>query len=396
MNRIIASAGIIAVGTASLCAADRPLKLSAELRGFYDDNYATAPSSANPQGSAGIDVRPRIAYEVNTDALKASLAYEYGLKYYFDRPGSDTDQSHQVDLALEHRFSNRARIEVNDSFAYANEPELISPTFAGTPIRSDSSAYRNYFKVDLTGTVTEQVSVQPGYRMNWYDYLDPNPGGYGALLDRFEHLFHLDMQYQVRNDTMAYLGYQYGIFDYTSDLLLSNGQPADSRNNNSHYFYVGAKHQLNSKVVLEGKVGAQYSTWESNTYDDQWSPYLDVSGTYTFVPGSRLKLGVTCQQQATDILAANQTATMFYTSLEHRITPRITGQVNAQYQLGTYNGGTFDGESDNYFLAGLNLQYKINQWLSAIVGYNFDRLDSDISSRSFTRNRVFGGIQARY
>ena len=47
-------------------------------------------------------------------------------------------------------------------------------------------------------------------------------------------------------------------------------------------------------------------------------------------------------------------------------------------------------------LVGVNLSYEINKFLSAEAGYNFDRLDSDLDQRSFTRNRVYVGIRGSY
>ena len=44
----------------------------------------------------------------------------------------------------------------------------------------------------------------------------------------------------------------------------------------------------------------------------------------------------------------------------------------------------------------MNLTYEINRFLAAEAGYNYDRLDSDLSFRSFTRNRVYVGLRASY
>ena len=61
----------------------------------------------------------------------------------------------------------------------------------------------------------------------------------------------------------------------------------------------------------------------------------------------------------------------------------------------SFAGGA-DDMSENFLLAGLNLSYEINKFLSADAGYNIDRLDSDLDGRSFTRNRVYMGIRATY
>ena len=106
---------------------------------------------------------------------------------------------------------------------------------------------------------------------------------------------------------------------------------------------------------------------------------------------------------ATDLLGASDTgvttdaaASSFYASLNHKITPYLTGSLQAQYQHNELNGGALDGLSEDFYIAGVNLEYQFDQHLAAHVGYNFDRLNSDVAGRDFTRNRVYVGVTASY
>jgi hypothetical protein len=56
----------------------------------------------------------------------------YDLKWYENR--SDTDQSHQFNGHLEHEFSERYKLSVNESFVVAQEPTVIDPTSFRTPV----------------------------------------------------------------------------------------------------------------------------------------------------------------------------------------------------------------------------------------------------------------------
>src|SRR6185503_8242958 len=106
----------------------------------------------------------------------------------------------------------------------------------------------------------------------------------------------------------------------------------------------------------------------------------------TDLAGSGTASGVTLDQDTTTV----------YGAVHHRITARIAANVVGQYQRSVFNGGTLDGELDNFFLAGLNLQYEISQNWSAEAGYNYDRLDSDVGGRSFSRNRIYAGVRLQY
>jgi uncharacterized protein (PEP-CTERM system associated) len=105
---------------------------------------------------------------------------------------------------------------------------------------------------------------------------------------------------------------------------------------------------------------------------------------------------------ATDIFSAQggnlttdaETTTVFG-SLNHRILPHLYGNLTGQFQSSTLNGGTFNNDNELYYLVGLNLEYRFNLHLSTHIGYNYDKLDSDVG-RSFDRNRVYVGVTATY
>ena len=83
------------------------------LRGFYDDNYDTAPSGAKI-GSFGFEVSPQISLNVPLQQTELGVRYIYGLYYYEKREDWDQDpidQTHQFDLWLDHASANAGRPE---------------------------------------------------------------------------------------------------------------------------------------------------------------------------------------------------------------------------------------------------------------------------------------------
>ena len=57
---------------------------------------------------------------------------------------------------------------------------------------------------------------------------------------------------------------------------------------------------------------------------------------------------------------------------------------------------SFDGDADLFYVVGVNLEYRFNRNFLANIGYNWDKLDSDIPDRTFDRNRVYIGVTASY
>jgi uncharacterized protein (PEP-CTERM system associated) len=95
-------------------------------------------------------------------------------------------------------------------------------------------------------------------------------------------------------------------------------------------------------------------------------------------------------------LTLDSEASSVYASVNHKITANLTGSILGQYQHSVFRGGSADSLSDDYFIVGLNLTYRINPWISTEAGYNFDRLKSDLGGRAYDRNRIYVGVRATY
>jgi hypothetical protein len=215
------------------------------------------------------------------------------------------------------------------------------------------------------------------------------------------------------------LGYQYEWLQYSSSDSLTQFASGPGyvdpnlRDYNSHFIYAGLDHNFTSQLSTSLRLGAQITDYENlhdyalyaNQDDSQITPYADLSLNWVYNPGSFVKVGVRSTLNATDVAylnslypVLNQQSTAAYGTWTHRLTPRLTGSLLGLFQASEYNGegSPVDGETDYLGMIGVNLTYAINTFLSAIGGYNYDRLDSDIPGRSYTRNRVFFGFSAKY
>jgi len=184
MKKLIASIGLVAVGTAGLQAAYAPgldsmetskmWSVSATLRGFYDDNYTTAPSGSK-RNSFGFAVKPSVSLNLPMDQTLISLRYTYGLYYYQDREDlgqKPIDQTHQLDLSIDHAFTERWTAKVTDSFVSAQEPGLVN---GGAVNRTQGNNIHNDGRVAVNTAWTELFSTELGYQNSLYDYQQSGP-----------------------------------------------------------------------------------------------------------------------------------------------------------------------------------------------------------------------------
>ncbi len=444
MKKIVASVGLVALGASSLQSAPIPglteeggknWSAALTLRGFYDDNLNTTPSSQGKQDTFGIEVSPSINYGLRGPQTQLTLGYVYSFKYYDHRPLGNAenkyDQQHLFNVALDHSFSERYRLDVRDSLAIGQEPDVLRAQNTFTTFqRISGDNIRNYGSIAFDADLTRLFGLEIGYDNAFYDYtqsgadFDPNTGivvpSNSGLLDRIENGIHLDTRWMILPETVAIFGYKFRDVSYTADELIGfvlvNGVPlpikSDQRDFQEHSIYIGAEHTFSPNLTGAVRAGASYVDYynEIAGTKNDWGPYAMANLRYTYAPQSYIEAGLSQDFNATDIVGlrnntqdttstsftASQEATVLYANINHQITPQLRGSLLGQFQYSTFNGGGLSSQSERYYLLGVNLSYQITPHFSTEVGYNYDKLDSDIDGRTFDRNRVYIGVTGSY
>ncbi len=451
MKKIVASVGMVALGASGIQIASaqtslpaptdtsKPWNISATLRGFYDDNVGTIPNSqALPAGmhrdSYGFEVSPSAALNWTMEQTTINLGVLYSLQYYENKipyTDSHTDQVFTFSGGLTHRFNEQLKVSVSDSFAIGQEPDLLQAgnTFA-TFQRVSGDNIRNYGSASLDAQLAPKLALGFGYDNAYYDYkatgataiYDPTSGldvvqpSIAGVLNRMENRAHLEAIYQIMPETKGLLGYQFTDVSYLQNEPISGyigfpGTIAYSRDRDyrEHTGYIGAQHNFLPNLTASVRVGASYSDY----YNDPgakgtYTPYVNLSVRYTYSPQSYAELGFAYDRNATDVVGLLGTgggladftldaeSAVVYATINHHIAGNLFANLMGQFQNSTYNGGEFNNQSEQYYLLGLDLQYRFNQYLSADIGYDYDNLQSKIMGRAFDENRVYIGLTASY
>lgn len=420
MKNLIYAAGFLTAGVASLAlstslqAQDGSKRWTVGLgaRGFFDDNIFTRPDlTVNGvnlrQDSFGVDISPSVTFNLPLSQGSLDFGYTYGLKWFENRPGDDIDHYHTFAGNFTHNFSPRYKLGLSENFALAQEPEQLAG--AGTaylPFRSEGDNIRNTAGVVFSAQLTDVVSGDVNYNNNYYDYDNP---GFDQALDRLEHVFGLNLRYQVRPQTFAVLGYQYGIYDYTSKIVTAfNPQ---SKDQSSHFVYGGVDHNFTSKLLGSARVGIQMAEWDKlgaalNQSRSRTTPYADASLSYAYASGSSIRVGVKHQRNATDLfdelnspILDTETTAAFLT-ISHAVTQKLNVSATGLFQNSSFEapGTTIAGQDEQYWNIGVTVSYKFTRWLSGEASYYFDNLDSSLfaGTRGYDRNRVFLGVRFTY
>jgi len=444
MNKILTTVGLAALGAASLQAQYAPgltalemskaWSLSVDLRGFYDDNYLTQPKSfptgvpgvnGHPISTWGTEISPSAAFNHSVESTLMSASYIYDERW--NENHSINDQSHQFNGRLEHEFSERYKLSVNESFVMAQEPTVIDPSIITTPLRLEGNNVRNTGQVDFTAVLTKDFDLHLGYGNTIYHYqqdselltmtapplsAETNGPTRSGLLDRMEQLATVDLRWKATPETTGILGYQYGHVDYTSPEYIifpgtapvTPGYRSDIRNEDSHYVFVGADESFTPNLNGSIRAGGQYLDYYKYG-TSRLSPYVDASLTDQYMPGCSGQLGVKHVHNSTDVAGfigttpvLDEESTAVYISDSHKLTERLTATVMGQAQLSTFDGGGsgYNGKSEDFYVLQVNFSYHFNPWFLTEAGYNFSKLLSDLPGRAYTRDFMYVGLRATY
>lgn len=448
MNKIIASVGLVALGAANVQAqSPSPLtgpttkwwNVQATVRGFYDDNINTAPShqpsklvnpNAIPRDKVwGYQFSPKVGATFGNDQTTFSADYTYSFLYYDHTPlGNSThyDQDHTFNLALSHSFSERYSVRVREAFTVGQEPDAIRATAFHTPFRLSGDNIVNSAGILFTAELTPLLGAEVGYDNAWYDYHDKfstrkNTDGtsittpsLSGSLDRVEQSPHLAALWHAMPDTTVSLGYRFGQVNYTGNEVIAGpvitpsktdatGVVSKDRDYRSHTIYVGLDHQFRPDFYGSVQVGASYYDYY-NLNNTSVGPYARLSLTYVYLPESSLEAGFQEGRAATDVVGADRgdlirdtESSVVWATVRHRIIPQFFANATATFQHSIFQGGgSFDGQAEDLYEFGANLEYQFNPHISAHIGYDWDHLDSDIGLRSYSRNKVYIGATASY
>ena len=416
MNKLVVSVGIIALGGSVLHAAEtgalnaqqteKAWSVSASLRGFYDDNFNAQPS-ATKQSSTGLEIAPSVDFGVAGEQSSVNVGYDFTARYYEKAVSGSSDHSdftHNFNATATHAFNERVRLNASEQFVIGQEPDLQRGPI-DNPQRIDGDNARNYASVGATVQATSLLGFQLGYNNTLVDYDDEGDGSNSARLDRMEHGVNLSARWTLTPQTVGIVGTRIGRTGYSRDGEFADvGVLATDRDSRSLILYSGAEHEFNNSLSGSLLVGGQRTTYPNNpNTDSEWSPWAEASLDYQYRTQTTMSFGFSYSRTATDMVSPlggnfvrdTETAAV-YASLKHEIMAHLSGSGTIRYQSAKFNGGSVDGNTDNFLLLGLGLAYEFNPNFEGNIGYNFDDLSSDIAGREYTRNKFYVGVTAKY
>ena len=297
-------------------------------------------------------------------------------------------------INIVHRVNETLRLRSRNHVTYEQEPDYDF----GIATDRRQGSYLRYSSDNSVGyRWTERLGTNTGYRFSGvtFDEIDRN--------DYERHLFYNQFRYRTSPSTVWTAAYRY------------QTQGNDSnRDSDSHYFLVGAEHQLSPTTVVVLRGGAQIQEIDGGASNS--APYVEATLRaaltesaqvraflrYGLEDRNRLIWAHDCWQ--VPVLARYEERQTFRLGLQgsYVVSPKLTFFGGVNVMMFNYDGqigpdpaapGSLDEKIVN-FNAGASYEVADNIFVTG--SYNFTKSSADADIRDYDRSRVQFGLQSSF
>jgi hypothetical protein len=379
----------------------RRWSISLRVREGYDDNINTTPT--NEEGSSTTYVEPQLLVNFPQDQTFIGLRYRFGAAYYPDRSADTIDQSHTADVLFSHTFDPRLVFNGQNEFRRGIEPELVELQ-SGVPLvtRRRGDFYYNNLNGRLTYNLTPRWAAAIGGGWTYWRFDETSTG---QINDRDECRAVTALLYDWDARTTIGLNYRYARTEYAQDTFVLVPPfilivPAEDRSSDSHAVFGSWERRFNPQFSTRFTAGGELRQFGDGT--DSTAPSASIDVSYNYGPQSSVTGGFTYQISTTELSQFRATdSALIFGQVSHRFTAKFRATMYLSYRLTTFRDPSVTlappvPEAEDAISSALTLQYVITPWCTLDGTYNFDRVDSDFTGRTFTRNRGTMGVRLTY
>ena len=391
------------------------LNFTFDSRVGYDSNTLAQPNTTITfTNAAGNPVRRNVngndsvffnfdlgaTYTAATSRSTLTAAADVGVSYYLDRPGRKYDVNGGLSLLYTYKLAPRLFLEASTYNAYISEGDFGASNLTNfngaalngvrTPGTTANSLNGDYFytadSIQLTFQASPRISLVTGYALTAFAY---DTSFYATIEDRVEQYFNEEFRFLLNPQLTLAADYRFGYVDYFSV------------NDDSYTNFIlgGFDYIFSPRLRGSIRAGVEFRVYPDAT-GNETSPYAEGSVTYNLSRRANLALiaryGI--EEGGLTTTATNANTLRLGISYNQSITARISGYLSFYYthsRFETPSGAVVDFNEDTYDVA-VGARYAINRNFSLEIGYTHTSVDSDIDTRSYNRERAFGGVRLAF
>jgi hypothetical protein len=330
-----------------------------------------------PGGATATEFRPE--YPIN---LRSYLYYRADIETFANAHELD-DVSHLVEGVVQYKMRGGLLLELSDQFNLTHNQR-------GTGFTNGLDRYYgNLASFSAKYQLGEKSLVRLDLSDYYLSFLKPE----NSFRDRNDTRAAVYYFHKFWPRTALFVEYEYMNMAYKRDVV---------SNSMEHHIFGGIRWDVTDKTRGMLKAGFGIKEFTNSNLGSSSNLYAEAQLDHKFTEKTSLLLSAVRRTDETDVAPANSIMeTSGEVTLLHRLTTKLTGNINFRYTDELYNGSvTLNGETkrmhDHYIRAGTSLLYEFRDWLSFTLGYYFTDRMSNFNSLSYTNNTIFFRISAIY
>lgn len=379
------------------------------LEAISDDNIYLGNGSDNTTELKESDwithVKPGLSFDYTMEERGTiSIGYQGDLAYY-DKNDKNDWKSHKGLFNLDYEAPGGLIVKIDNTYTDTQDP---FGGYAEYKIGKKTERWSDDLKNEFGYKLGSRFKVFLYYNYYKQDYKDDNED---FVQDYYSHEAGTGVEMRFLPKTWGFIRYYYGLQDYDTGGT-TGGSTTDESNDSDftwHKVDTGLTWESGAKISGELNFGYQAKKYDNDLtasgkkYDDKNTWVAATSIFYDVVTaedGTMItQLGLTIDR------ALNQSGSNtenYYEdtgvgmSFKQKLLTKITLNGSFSYNFHDYYLPLTENRQDDNYEAGLRVDYKARDWLSAGAGYTYKEKHSNIDANNYEDNKFNFKITAEY
>lgn len=371
------------------------------LQEVHDDNIYLGNGSNDTTELKESDwithVMPGVLFDYGIEGRGAvRLGYQGDFGYYSTNENNDW-KNHRGIFGLDYQAPSGLILGIDNSYMKAADPYGSDNQYKlGVP---QTKRWSDALRTKVGWDFSDRFRVLGYYNYYKQDYEQETD--YSQDYDYSEA--GLGFQMKVLPKTWAFVRYFYGSRDYYSHPAFTTVTEANDGDYDWHRAETGLTWDSGAKWSGELNLGYQWRSYENSLdpmglrYDDRdtWVAATRVSYSATSTTTLTLTLSRALRESGADSSEYFED-TGIGLGLTQILFTKFTLTANGSYSMNEYNLPVAEPKDQDNYLFSLGVDYRIQDWLTAGVGYTYSRKESNYETDEYKDNQFMLSLRAVY
>ena len=366
----------------------------------YDDNiYSGNGTNTNNELEESdwiTHMKPSLVFNYALDKRGSlSLGYQGDLAYYGETEENNW-QTHKGAFKFDYTAPGGVIIGINNTYSDAEDPYGAANEYG---LGQLTERWNNDLSTKLGYNFGNRLKVFLFYNFYKQDY--DLEGDYSQDYD--SHEFGTGFELKLLPKTWGFIRYHYGEQDYFTH---GAGSGSDETNDSDYDWQrvnAGLTWESGAKIGGELNFGYQWKDYDNATdadgdlYEDKDTWIAATSLNYDATSTTKLLLNISreLKESGSDTNEYYENTSLGMT-LKQEILRKFTLSAGFTYSYSDYNLPVINPREDDNYSGSLDFEYEIQDWLSAGIGYDYSRKDSNDIANDYTVNQYMISLKAEY